>query len=183
MSIRIIISTLISFAGSGLGLIVQILIARNYGASIEVDAYFASISLPLFLSGLITSAYMFGVVPRIIELKHSINKPVFINSLILCSLMIAALFMMAIPFVGYQIDLINNPNIKFFNHIQMLYILAWFIGSAQILYGSCAAMLTANERYYSCSISALFPYIGVILGIGLYKNILSIPLEIGRAHV
>ena len=47
---------LVAFFTSFLGLISQVLIARTYGASSVIDAYLASIAIPVFLTSFITSS-------------------------------------------------------------------------------------------------------------------------------
>lgn len=172
----ILISTLISLAGSGLGLIVQILIANNFGASANVDAYYSSISMPLFLSGIITSSYMFGVVPIIIGYRERINDKVnFIRHLILFSFMVSVLFIFSISLVNYQLKFIAIE-LRFVDEIYNLYAIGWIIGAIQIFCGAFSAILSADEKYYKCSISALFPYIGIIIGIIFYNDILGVSL-------
>jgi putative peptidoglycan lipid II flippase len=169
-------STLISLAGTGLGLIVQILIANNFGASANVDAYYSSISVPLFLSGIITSAYMFGVVPIIVGYRKNINdKVAFIRYLIVFSFIVSVIFIFSIGLVDYQLELIGNE-LKFVDDISNLFVIGWIIGAIQIFCGAFSAILSADKKYYKCSISALFPYIGIIFGIEFYNNILGVSL-------
>jgi peptidoglycan biosynthesis protein MviN/MurJ (putative lipid II flippase) len=59
--------TLVAALTSGLGLVTQVLLARTFGAGADVDAYLATISLPIFIAATINSAFSYAIVPKLIE--------------------------------------------------------------------------------------------------------------------
>lgn len=64
-----IIVSLLSLFVSVLGFVTQLLLAKIFGSSIEMDAYFMAISIPMFLGGIITSAFAYTLVPHLERLK------------------------------------------------------------------------------------------------------------------
>jgi len=59
--------SLIGLVGSVLNMSSQLLLARTFGAGIEIDAYFAGLSMPLLMGGLISAAISYQVVPSLVH--------------------------------------------------------------------------------------------------------------------
>ena len=60
--------TALAIFASILGLIVQVLVAQSFGIGSVVDSYFFSLSWPLLIAGVISSALSFTLIPKVAAL-------------------------------------------------------------------------------------------------------------------
>jgi len=66
-----ILVSVITVFNAGLGFIAQLLIAKTYGAGLEIDAYLFTLSIPIFISAIIASLYSYTIVPRLVHLEDN----------------------------------------------------------------------------------------------------------------
>ena len=66
--------TIFSFIGIFIGLILQLIIANYYGASIFRDLYFIAIAIPLFLTSVINGSFGLIFLPKIVDLIQNFDS-------------------------------------------------------------------------------------------------------------
>lgn len=66
--------TIFSFIGIFVGLILQLIIANYYGASIFRDLYFIAIAIPLFLTSVINGSFGLIFLPKIVDLIQNFDS-------------------------------------------------------------------------------------------------------------
>lgn len=174
--------TFLALCASGLGFIVQLLLASHFGVGNEVDVYLFSLSAPTFIAGMISAMLSYTVVPRLVARE---NDPVYQRRFMGSLMLSVGALSFAVAGIGggflsqFQVYLLplDSP-IRVYPDIQVLILLAWMIGACQILYGCLAAILNSRRRYLVASTLGLFPYFGMILLIigNDAKAIIFVPL-------
>lgn len=158
--------TLLSLGASALGFMVQLLLAKRYGISVDVDAYLFALSVPTFIAGVVSALLSYELVPRLIAVEKDENyQKRYMSSLLIGVISLSLLLGVVGGTIGMQqsqVLPISSP-IRVYEDLPHLIFLAWAIGTSQIIQGCLTAMLNAHRRYMAGAILALFPYLGMIL--------------------
>lgn len=162
---------LVTFFTSFCALISQILTVRIFGASSYVDAYMASIATPVFLTTFISSACTYGLIPKLTEYQNNklefiyFTKSIFIIGLIISALYIF-MFFLSYHQAAYYKNLIDIDE----ETLLSLFKIGWLIGITQIFISINSAILNAKSYYVLSTSFASFPYVGIIISIGLLNQ-------------
>jgi len=158
--------TLIALSASVLGFVVQLLLARQYGVSVDVDAYLFALGVPTFIAGLVSAIMSYELVPRLVasEIDQAYQKR-YITTFVIGVAGLSLLLGMLGSFFGYiqkEVLPIDSP-IRSYKYLTDLIFLGWAISAFQVLQGCLTAILNAHRRYLVAALLALLPYIGMIL--------------------
>ena len=52
--------TILTIFSSFIGFVIQATLARKFGVGLDIDLYLSALSAPLFVAGVVTSAYAYG---------------------------------------------------------------------------------------------------------------------------
>jgi len=174
--------TLIALSASVLGFVVQVLLARQYGVSVDVDAYLFALSVPTFIAGLVSAMMSYELVPRLVACEtDQAFQSRYITTLVIGVAGLSMLLGLAGSFLGFiqrQMLPIDSP-IRFYENLTHLMLLGWAICAFQVLQGCLTAILNAHRRYLAGALLALLPYLGMIfllLTLGDVVGIVALPL-------
>jgi len=169
--------TLLALTASGLGLLVQLMLAKRYGISVDVDAYLFALSLPTFIAGMVAAMLSYELVPRLIALEtDDTYQRQYLTSVLLGVTGVAMLIGMAgtiATSLQYRILPTDSP-IRAFEDLRYLIFLSWVIGAFQVIQGCLTAVLNSRRRYLAGATLALLPYVGMITLLGIFFNKLGI---------
>jgi peptidoglycan biosynthesis protein MviN/MurJ (putative lipid II flippase) len=139
--------TLATAAASGLGFITQIVLARTFGVGASIDAYLATISIPIFLAATINSAFSYAIVPKIIEARKDSNSRIkYQSNLVMVTLVCVFLCLLGSFLVDIQVRGYQGIQIP---ELRQLFMLGWCVGAVQIIYGFIYSVLIAQQSFFA----------------------------------
>ena len=166
---------LVALFSSALGLVCQVLIARNYGASSNMDAYLVSIAFPVFLATLVNSACSYGLIPKLTAYHNNQREFIrFSQAMFFLGTIVAILFMLMLLLAPFQVSYFSEFSSVDRKTLLVLFRVGWCIGACQIFVSISAAILNAKS-FYAISTSLIwFPYLGIILSLMFFNEVQSI---------
>lgn len=167
----------LTISGSILGLMSNVLLASYWGLSANFDTYFFVLSIPLFLSSLLSSSMSYRMTPVISSLEACKSDP---KKIIVSSM--AEIFWIATIITILGMTLGSFFQSKLFPYDQkvqgmdfaLLFTLGWIIFFAQVALGFFSAVLNGITRFYTANAINLCPYVGTLMFIGIFKETLTI---------
>lgn len=173
-----LILSMLTISGSILGLISNVLLASHWGLSKNFDTYFFVLSIPLFASSLLSSSISYRLTPiissledRIIDLKKIIASSM--SEILWIATIITILGITLGPFFQSKLFL-QGPKLEQGINLTLSITLGWIIFFTQVALGFLTALLNGTRRFYSASLINLFPYIGSLICIGIFKDTLTV---------
>ncbi len=169
--------TLLALTASALGFLVQLMLARRYGISVDVDAYLFALSVPTFIAGMVSAMLSYELVPRLIAFEtDDIYQRQYLTSVLIGVTGVAMLIGVAggIATTLQSQVLPTDSSIRAYEDLRHLIMLSWAIGAFQIIQGCLTAILNARRRYLAGAILALLPYLGMILLFSLLDSTVGI---------
>jgi putative peptidoglycan lipid II flippase len=161
-----LIVTFLTLCASLLGFVVQLLLAQRFGVGVEVDAYLFSLSLPMFLAGLISAILSFNLTPRLVSVKNDVHFHRNLISTLVIGVSIIALALMILMGAGMtllsQYLLPTESPIRYYSELQKLIIISCAVGGSQIVQGCVSAILISERKYIHSALIALTPYVGML---------------------
>ena len=156
-----ILVSVITVFNAGLGFVAQLLIAKTYGAGLEIDAYLFTLSIPIFISGMIVSLYSYTIVPRLVHLEDNPKEhSEFIHILIKRVLILGLVIILGGMFVGKgQQRLFATETIRNFQGLDSLVFVSWAIAACYIFQGALVAILNGMRRLLTAAWLSAFPAI------------------------
>lgn len=150
--------TCVSLLSSAAGFVAQVILAKSFGVSAAVDAYFFSMGAPVFLGGLIAGAINFFLTPELRRV-HSIERstshaPVLRLALLLNMLTIA------VAIVGLPLQVLTLPSAS---PIRAQTVLPWLLAGAWLFAGALvhqsvvSALLASRDRLVHAATLPLLP--------------------------
>jgi putative peptidoglycan lipid II flippase len=166
--------TIISLAGSALGLVTQLLLARQFGLSIEIDVYIFSLALPTFVVATLASIINYVAVPRLASLAENKGKKQgyaisLLNSSALVgfvSVVIGGVFLISLQ-TSY---LPEDSELKNYHNLELLMIIGWALGGVQLINYTAISILNAYKYHTKASLATLLPNIGPVIVLSLNSN-------------
>ncbi len=172
-----VIVTLLALSASVLGFVVQLLLARRYGISVDVDAYLFALSVPTFIAGLVSAMMSYELVPRLVacETDHAYQKCYTATLVIGVSILSLLMGTLGSAFGILQSKMlpIDSP-IRLYENLPHLIILGWAISAIQIVQGCITAILNARRRFLDAALLALLPYLGMIFLLLIFESLIGI---------
>ncbi|WP_433911492.1 lipid II flippase MurJ [Sphingomonas yabuuchiae] len=164
----IMLVTGLSIAASGIGFVLQILLAARYGAGLPIDSYLFSISVPLFLAALGSAALSYSLVPALVEVElDHVARAMLLRQLRARVGLIAVCFV-AFGFPALWFQRLSLPATSVLRDAPMLsslIILGWCIGGIQIFTSLFTIELNAARRPITAACLALPPNLIAILSV------------------
>jgi putative peptidoglycan lipid II flippase len=168
----------LSLGVSILSLLNQLVIAHQFGSSVNLDAYFISSSVPTFVSGTITASFSYSLIPFLLRQTEKHFKST--ATLIFIIVIIGATI---ISFTGYTFSnmfLLAKYKQYDKNIIIQVNVLSWLYCFSSILAGYFACVLNSIKRFYFPILFSSLPYLGIIISsLVCSKNFGIISIAIG----
>ena len=170
---------LVAIFTSALGLACQVLLARTYGTSSDMDAYLVSIAIPVFLTTLINSACSYGLIPKLSAYdKNQKEFILFSQTMFFLGTILAIFFMLMLFLAPFQVSYFSEFSSIDNKTLLVLFRVGWCIGACQILVYISAAILNAKSFYAISTALTWFPYLGIILSLMFLNEVESISNDI-----
>jgi len=154
----------LSLLGAAVGLLNYLILARLFGASVRVDAYFIAICVPMLFSGTLTAALNYALVPSLIAWKREATQYArFSGLMFLCFLLVSLFFFL----VGYPTatTLIAAFGVTLTGDVKTEAVLitriAWLCGGLALIIGFLTAMHHAAKRFFLPVIANMLPTVGM----------------------
>mgnify|MGYP003670354049 CR=1 FL=1 len=174
---RSIVLTGLTISNSFLGFFVQLLMARKFGASEDLDYYFYSLSYPVFISATIVSVYGYFLTPKIAS-SDSMRREKIISSMFWFSLILVLFFVLLSPFfVFLQSNSLNISSEK--GDLYYLFYASVFIGIVQTLQGLILSILNAIGRQVRAILLLSLPYVGMAVLVQLFYDMGVVSVALG----
>ncbi len=158
--------TVITVAGSILGLLVQFIIARSYGVGSIVDSYFFSLSWPLLFSGMMSSALSFMLIPRIGDLlvKEPTDVRGYVWTRFFALLILLLGFTPIATFLTWtQLEQIGSASVfQVTRELIMLCVCAWVAAFLLVIKNFFVAVLHGLRVHVLSATLSLFPYVSMV---------------------
>lgn len=161
--------TALTIFASILGLIVQVLVARSFGIGSVVDSYFFSLSWPLLIAGVISSALSFTLIPKVaaLLLGQESDMGEYIWSRYFGLIIVIFTFApVALLLTWAQLNSLDpNSALKAAGDLKMLCLLAWVSAVLLVLKNFFAAVLHGLNCHVFAATLSLTPYICMTLAL------------------
>lgn len=160
---RSLILTTLSLSGSTIGFGAQVLLAKTFGISNSVDAYFFALGAPLFAGGLVSGAMNFYLTPKLrqqhIAAKIGLpNTPSISDVLRLAwwlNALTVAIGVVALPLHWWGLP--DRSAIRFESQLPILMCGAWLFAGALVHQSTVSALLSSRDRLKQAALLPLFP--------------------------
>ena len=170
---RSVYVTAISLAGSAFGFALQLILAAKFGLGREVDAYFYSMSLPLFVAGLVGIMLSYVVVPQIVireanDAGQDEYAQDIANGTVIAATIIGFLGVLLSGFETNSLPsgaaIISTPNLR------PLLAMAWLASAGQIVLSSYSSILNGYRKHMLASAILLGAPLGAIVAAALFAE-------------
>ena len=172
----------ISLIGSGLGLMVQVLLAREFGAGVDVDAYLFATALPTFIAGSFAATFSYSLVPKIAGFNAGLDeRRRFIGAMILATLGLALVSTVAgMMLIGAQLSLLPDVSpVRSATDLKAMMFAGWMLCGIQIILGCMVAILNGTGRFLSAAFLSLAPYLGILAVLSVSSKDSALALPVG----
>lgn len=153
-----ILSYLISFVN-------QLLIARFFGASAQLDAYLVAISIPFLFTTVTSSLFSYSIVPILVRKRTQINHYAQFSGLLFAFVIALAVLL---PCIAYFLSPVMvsammptySESLKA-SAVTMLQF-SWLTYGCAIVIGYLSSLHNAAKRFYAPVLVGVLPYLGMI---------------------
>lgn len=169
---------LVSVIARLIGLLKEIVIAKEFGLSSELDSYFLAIMIPMYLVVSLTNPLGPVFIPAFNQNeKEDLQKGQVLFSKILTYVVygafsIAILYGMFIPVLGSILN-VSEVNLELFQNISLVFIPIVVVQSISNYF---LAFLENRKYFIFTSLSAVLSSVVVLVSVMLFKSIMSIAL-------
>ena len=161
-----ILVSLASLLVSIIGFANQLVLARLFGASMSMDAYLIGISFPMLVSGVLSAALGYSLVPALMLHKSDFVSYRRFSGLLLLSMIIISV---VIAVVGYlvapaQIGLLGK-SLAAASRQEAIYIarVSWITVGVVLVVAQLNGMHNATSRFLLPILASMMPFIGMIV--------------------
>lgn len=151
----------LSLGVSILSLLNQLVIAHQFGSSIDLDAYFVSSSVPTFVAGTIVAAFSYSLVPFLLSQKSDYFN--VIVSLMTVIIIAGAIAVSVFGYICSNIFLLAKYTQYSKDTIMQVNRLSWLYCFFAIIIGYFVCVLNSKKRFYLPIILSGLPYLGIML--------------------
>lgn len=165
---RSILITALTVSNSFFGFLVQLIMAKKFGASEYLDYYFYALSYPVFISATLASVYGYALVPKIASSDHEDRKKTissmfwFLIALIVVCVCFSPLF---VEWMFIGLSLVQGEK-----GLSVLFFVAVFIGVLQSLQGLFSSVLNATGQQIRAVFMLSFPYVGMLIFVLFFSS-------------
>jgi len=163
-SILLSILTLIAGLTSFLN---QVVMARLFGASVGMDAYLIAISIPMFVSGMLSAVMSYSLVPALVTYKADPAIYRRFSGLLFLSLIVLALVIGCMGFVAAPVQVgILGGSLSAQAWVDAIQIarFSWLTVALTLVVGYLNAMHNAAKIFLLPAAVSILPYVGMIMG-------------------
>jgi putative peptidoglycan lipid II flippase len=184
-------SFLVSFfliLSSVLGFFAQILFAKTFGATAEMDIYFKLLSVPAIITGLVSVVFTSVLLPNFAKFQQDENGlKQYMNSLWVYVLLFSILFsVLGCSYTIYRLCSVNELSENLKNTAIKVSISVWIGSGIFIISSYFSSVLNFYKQFYKLAWTSMLPTSFMILFVLLFHNqigILSIAIGILFAYV
>jgi len=161
----ILVSSLTLIAGF-MSFLNQLVMARLFGVSVDMDAYLIAISIPLFVSGVLSAVLSYSLVPALVAHKADPVTYRRFAGLLLLSLIVVAMVIACAGFVvaPVQVGILGGslPAHALADAIQIARI-SWLTVALALVVGHLNAMHNAARIFLLPVAVSMLPFVGMIV--------------------
>jgi putative peptidoglycan lipid II flippase len=173
---------------SMLGFIAQILFARTFGASSEMDIYFKLLSVPAIITGLVSVVFTSVLLPIFAKFEEDERKlKHYFNSLWVYVLLFSIIFSVAGCLLTiYRLNNVNEMSETLKNTAIKVSVIVWAGSGFFIISSYFSAVLNFYKQFFKLAWTAMLPTSFMILFVLLFHKhigILSIALGSLMAYI
>jgi len=171
-----LIITILSFLCGLISFANQIIIAKLFGASAQLDAYLIAVSAPLMLVGILTGIFTFSLIPIQVSYRNDI---LFYGNFSGLLFIIFLGLSVAIALIGYIIAptfiQLFAPQLSEPYQSQAIYMnrICWFTAGSSAMMSYFVSMHNAARKFILPIIGNIFPYIGMIVTSLLWGSLIG----------
>lgn len=169
--------TVVTLLGSVLGLTIQVLLAKRFGLSIEIDAYMLSLALPNFVASTFASIINYLAVPRLASSEvNKGQKQRYIISLLTLAIIVGIIIILIGIMIIKPFQISSLPDesaVKNHSILELLLSAGWILAGIQTVNSAAVSVLNACKYHVEASFSTLVPYIGPVIILSIYSNVTS----------
>lgn len=161
-----ILVSLASLIVSFVGFANQIVLAKLFGTSMSMDAYLIAISIPMLVSGILSTALGSSLVPALMSHKSNLESYRRFSGLLFISMVIISIVISGVGFTAApaQISLLGHtllPSAK--QDAIAIARVSWFTAGTMLIVGNLRAMHNADNRFLFSTFASLVPFVCMIL--------------------
>lgn len=164
-------NTVIISAITAIGIIIsllnQVLIAKLFGTSLELDSYLMVSSIPMFFAGAAVPFFSTSIVP----ISYNLSKhDVCLNDLITVTTLLNIVFIIVFSITGFNlqylyISLCINTDPTYFNKLYRFLCYFWTIAGISIFNGYLSCLFNIRKSFIVPAVVQIAPSIGMVLGL------------------
>lgn len=161
-----ILVSLASLLVSFIGFANQIVLARLFGASMSMDTYLIAVSIPMFVSGVLSVGLSYSLVPALMIHKPDRDSYRRFSGLLLISLVVVAVVISNIGFLAapVQIGMLGNTLSSAARQDAITIArVSWITAGVMLVVGHLRAMHNADHRFLLATFASVVPFICMIL--------------------
>lgn len=183
-------ASLLGLLNSLIGFLNQLLIAKFFGSTIYLDAYFIAISIPLLFTSIVSGFFSFSVVPFLVRTK--VENPSKFREISGFLLLIFSIFSVAIGLLACilspSIIIIIAPKIAYESQLIAINIsrLAWITFSLSIIFNYLSSLCNTQGRFIVPIFLGILPTIMTIISnitLSLKFNVYSLAIGLLLGYV
>jgi putative peptidoglycan lipid II flippase len=158
--------SVLSLLVSIISFINQLVIAKIFGASGELDAYLVATSLPTLVSGVFAAVISYSMVPRLILYRNTKSNYASYTGLMTLAFGAVAI---SIFLVGYAsapvlVETLGRPlPVSLKNNAIMISKISWATTGITLIIGYLGAVHNAAKRFIVPVLSSIFPFVGMLV--------------------
>jgi putative peptidoglycan lipid II flippase len=165
-----ILVSLVSLLGSIISFTNQLVLARLFGASMSMDVYLIAVSLPMLVSGVLSAALSYSLVPTLMIYKSDATRYRHFNGLLLVSFVILAIIisLTGIILAPAQIEILGKP-LSALARLDAVAIarVSWLSVGAVLIIGQLNAICNIESSFLLPVFVGIVPFIGMLIA-GLF---------------
>jgi len=162
----ILVSSLTLIAGL-MSFLNQLVIARLFGASVDMETYLIAISIPLFVSGVLSAVLSYSLVPALVAHKADPATYRRFAGLLLLSLVVVAMVIACAGFVAAPVQVgILGGSLSARARADAIQIarISWLTAALTLVVGHLNAMHNAARIFLMPVAVSILPLVGMIVG-------------------
>lgn len=160
-----VVVTFISILGYLISFVVQLLIARSFGASAHLDAYLVAISIPFLFMTATSGLFSYSIVPILVRKKADLGHYTQLSSLLFAFVIILAVFL---PCVAYfpSSTMINMMMPTYSESLKgsavTMLRFSWLMYGCTIVVSYLGSLQNAAKRFFAPVLVSVLPHLGMI---------------------
>ena len=144
----------------------QLVVARLFGASVDMDAYLIAISIPLFVSGVCSAVFSYSLVPALIA--HNTDSSAYMRfaGLLFLCVTAAAVVITCAGFAAAPLQIhVLGSSLPLEARCEAMRVarVSWLTVGLTLLVGYLGAMRNAARKFFLPAFLTISPFVGMIV--------------------